>query len=61
MTFNQDARRFLEQALLPRLRDFLSESEYVSRLIFRERSTLRPHELSAGSERTEGQPRIKTY
>ena len=38
MTCIQDAQVFLEQTLLPRLKDLLSESEYVHRLLFREKA-----------------------
>jgi hypothetical protein len=40
MTFAQDAQIFLEQSLWPRLKNFLSESEYVQRLLFREKADI---------------------
>ena len=40
MTFAQDAQVFLEQSLLPRLKNFLSESEYVHRLLFHETANI---------------------
>ncbi|SRR6266511_1249249 len=41
MTFIQDARTFLAQALLPRLQDVLSGSAYVNRLIFHEKADVK--------------------
>jgi hypothetical protein len=54
MSFIEEARVFLEQTLLPRLNNFLSESEYVNRLIFRETADVMMTRALHGLRKTQG-------